>query len=185
MSGWRMNLDGAVVMVVRALILFLPAMVANALPVLVRVFFRNRHPIDFNKNFIDGRRVLGDGKTWEGFVLGLSGSLLLGLGYVYIFGNGLWVLYAFFMSLGALLGDLINAFVKRRLGMRGGAPFPPFDQIDYLLGSFLIIRLSGVDLLLSTSLDLQSLLIAMVVSLILHPLTNFIAYLFGIKDVPW
>ncbi|MCS7107844.1 MAG: CDP-2,3-bis-(O-geranylgeranyl)-sn-glycerol synthase [Sulfolobales archaeon] len=180
-----MGIDGTVAMIVWSLILFLPAMVTNALPVLTRVLFRNKHPIDFYRNFIDGRRILGDGKTWEGFTLGLIGGSSLGLCYVFISKNALWFLYGFSMGLGALLGDLINAFVKRRLGMRGGAPFPPFDQIDYLLGSFFIIKWLGIDSLIDVSLDLWNLLVAISISLILHPMTNLIAYVFKIKDVPW
>ncbi|MEM0454110.1 MAG: CDP-2,3-bis-(O-geranylgeranyl)-sn-glycerol synthase [Sulfolobales archaeon] len=185
MSGWMTDLSESIIGTVWSLILFLPAMVANALPVLSRTFFRNKHPIDLNRNFIDGRRIFGDGKTWEGLMLGLLGGLSLGLCYAYVSRDDLWVLYAFFMGLGALLGDLINAFIKRRLGMRSGAPFPPFDQVDYLIGSFSIIKLSNIDSLLNVSLGLWNLLVVMLISLILHPLTNFIAYIFRIKDVPW
>lgn len=182
-----MNLDEATLKIIWSLILFLPAMVANALPVLARVLFKRRHPIDFNKNFMDGRRVLGDGKTWEGFTLGLLGGLLSGFGYTYVFKDSLWTLYTLSMSLGALLGDLINAFIKRRLGIQKGRPFPPFDQIDYLLGSYFIIKVLNIDSLLTLNslLDLWSLLVAMCISLILHPLTNFIAYILRIKEVPW
>ncbi len=182
-----MNLNEITLKIVWSLILFLPAMAANALPVLARVLFRRRHPIDFNRNFVDGRRILGDGKTWEGFTLGLLGGLSLGLGYTYISKDILWVPYTLLTGLGALLGDSVNAFIKRRLGIREGGPFPPFDQVDYLLGSYFLIKAFNIDslLVLSDSLDLWSLLIVISISLILHPLTNFIAYTLRIKEVPW
>ncbi len=185
LSGWIADPNDVALKIVWALIAFLPAMATNALPVLTKVLFKVRHPIDFNTNFIDGRRVLGDGKTWEGFALGLLGGSLVGLGYVYVSSNALWSLYAILTGLGALLGDLVNAFVKRRLGMREGAPFPPFDQVDYLMGSYIIIKLSKADSLLNVPLEPLSLLIAMAISLVLHPLTNFVAYLLRVKDVPW
>ena len=28
-----------------------------------------KKPMDFNKNFIDGKRIFGDHKTWKGFFL--------------------------------------------------------------------------------------------------------------------
>ena len=171
--------------VVNTLILFFPSMVTNAFPVLTRVLFKEKHPIDFNKYFIDGGRVFGDGKTWEGFLLGILSSLSVGISYTYILGSYTWVIYSLTAGLGALLGDLLNAFVKRRLGIRTGAPFPPFDQVDYLLGSYCLVKVLNIDLLLSTSLELKNLLIGMMISLILHPLTNFIAYMIKVKDVPW
>ena len=39
-------------------------------------------PMDFNKNFIDGKRIFGDNKTWKGFIgyiiLNIMCSILLG-----------------------------------------------------------------------------------------------------------
>ncbi|MHA1713397.1 MAG: CDP-archaeol synthase, partial [Candidatus Ranarchaeia archaeon] len=43
-----------------------PAYVANAIPVLAG----GGLPIDLGKNFIDGQRILGDGKTYRGFAAG-------------------------------------------------------------------------------------------------------------------
>jgi CDP-2,3-bis-(O-geranylgeranyl)-sn-glycerol synthase len=38
------------------------------------------------------------------------------------------------MSFGAIFGDLIESFIKRRLKIPSGAPFTPRDQTDYIVG---------------------------------------------------
>ena len=49
--------------ILQALWLILPAYVANASAVLVG----GGTPVDSGKNWKDGKRILGDGKTWRGF----------------------------------------------------------------------------------------------------------------------
>ena len=51
--------------ILQALWLILPAYVANASAVLVG----GGTPVDFGKNWRDGKRILGDGKTWRGLLL--------------------------------------------------------------------------------------------------------------------
>ncbi len=55
---------GSIIVLIRD---FIAAMVANASP----VFLRRGTPIDMGRTFLDGRRLLGDGKTFEGYFLGL------------------------------------------------------------------------------------------------------------------
>jgi hypothetical protein len=55
-----------------------PAYVSNATPVVVVRFLARRHPIDFGRVFVDGRRVLGDGKTFEGLFSGTAAGFLTG-----------------------------------------------------------------------------------------------------------
>lgn len=179
-----MSAENLVSKFAETLIYFTPAMICNAVPVLTRVF-KYRHPIDGGRVLGDGRRVLGDGKTWEGFIAGLLAGLFTGVVYTLMSGNTSWIMYTLIMGLGALLGDLINAFIKRRIGLKQGSPFPPFDQIDYLLGSYVLIKTLKLDLTTSTELTLEHLILAMFISLILHPLTNLIAYMLGFKEVPW
>lgn len=173
-----------IVLARESIVLYLPAMICNAAPVLTNVI-KTKHPIDGGRIFIDGRRVFGDGKTWEGFIAGLVVGLLVGIAYTVVFHNHYTIVYTIVMSLGALLGDLTNAFVKRRLGLARGAPFPPVDQVDYLIGAYVLVKVFSVDSLANLSLNLEHLAIAILISLLLHPLTNAIAYILGFKDVPW
>ena len=52
--------------------LLIPAYTPNNFAVLVG----GGRPIDFGKNFIDGKRILGNGKTVRGFIGGLAGGIL-------------------------------------------------------------------------------------------------------------
>ncbi|HIH72167.1 MAG TPA: CDP-archaeol synthase, partial [Thermococcaceae archaeon] len=58
-----------------ALWYILPAYFANASPVI----FKGKTPMDFGKSFVDGKRILGDGKTWRGFFGGLFTGILIGV----------------------------------------------------------------------------------------------------------
>ena len=52
--------------ILQALWIIIPAYVSNASAVLVG----GGTPIDFGKNWSDGKRILGDGKTWRGLLSG-------------------------------------------------------------------------------------------------------------------
>jgi CDP-2,3-bis-(O-geranylgeranyl)-sn-glycerol synthase len=48
------------------------------------------------------------------------------------------VLFGFLLGFGALFGDLIESFFKRRLNIKPGKPFIPFDQLDLAIGAILL-----------------------------------------------
>lgn len=151
-----------------SIIFIAPAYVANATPVVVR----GKRPIDFGRNFIDGRRIFGDGKTFEGFVIGVIAGTLVGL----VLKHPLGLCLA--LSSGALIGDLVGAFVKRRLGLSRGRPAPGLDQLDFVVGA----------LLLSSLVTEVSPMVATIILLITpptHVATNRFAYMLKIKDTPW
>ncbi len=147
----------------------IPVYVANSVPLLIK----GKTPIDCGKNFIDGKRILGDGKTVEGFVFGTLAGFLIGL----IILKDPFL--SFILSFGALLGDSIESFIKRRIGIKRGDPLPIFDQLDFIFGVFILLYF------FYPNLFWQHFLNAIILTVILHPVANFIAYLFKIKDVPW
>ncbi|RLI73365.1 CDP-2,3-bis-(O-geranylgeranyl)-sn-glycerol synthase, partial [Archaeoglobales archaeon] len=59
--------------IVSTLWLLLPTYTPNNFAVLVG----GGKPLDFGKTFVDGKRILGDGKTIRGFVGGIVGGLLI------------------------------------------------------------------------------------------------------------
>ena len=156
-------------------IIYLPAMVANASP----VFLRRGTPIDFGKKFIDGRRILGDGKTWEGLFLGMWFGGTVALTLWLLFDDPRMFIYGLAGSLGALLGDMTFSFIKRRLGIRRGAPLPLADQLDFFLGATVMMMMFG------WRPDWKPWLAASFVIVFLHVLANRIAYMIKLKDVPW
>lgn len=133
--------------------------------------------MDFGKKFIDNRPILGSHKTVKGFVAGLAIGTLVGIGESYLF-NDYSPLLGFVLSLGALVGDLAGAFLKRRLGLLPGASLPIIDQIDFVLGA----------LLLSSAIYPVSPLMVLLIVLLtipIHIFTNFLAYLTHAKKKPW
>lgn len=163
-----------------AVLWILPAYIANGAPVitvyLLRRLGKNTHPLDLNKKFLDGKRILGDNKTFEGFMGGLVfGSFA---GFIFQLLNFHNIVSAFLLSLGALLGDLMGAFVKRRLNMKPGDPAPLLDQLDFIIGAILLQQLYE-------PVPLEYILIVVVLTPLIHYATNVVAYKLGLKSRPW
>ena len=132
--------------------------------------------MDFGKNFYDRKRVFGNNKTFRGFFFGLAIGIIVGLAEFALFGFPIF--FAILIPLGALLGDLTGAFLKRRLGIAPGGLFPIVDQIDFVVGA----------LLFSIPLSIVSWELAVTVLLItppIHLFTNFLAYKMKLKRHPW
>ncbi|MBX5326655.1 MAG: CDP-2,3-bis-(O-geranylgeranyl)-sn-glycerol synthase [Candidatus Bathyarchaeia archaeon] len=155
-----------------ALVFIFPAYCANAVPVI----FGGGLPIDGGRLFRDGKPIFGAHKTWRGLVSGLVVGTLVGFGLSLLIEYS--VLLGFVISLGALLGDLAEAFFKRRLGFAPGASFPVADQLDFVVGA----------LVFSLFVSPPTLLVALIVLVItppIHLLTNLLAYVVGVKKEPW
>ncbi len=177
----------AVILVVHALLFIFPAYCANGTPVI----FGGGRTIDGGGRFLDGKPILGSHKTIRGFFAGLVIGTLVGFGEYFLFESSqrfpflsaipftpsFW--FGFALSLGALLGDLMNSFVKRRLNIPPGASLPVIDQLDFVMGALLFSLIIG---------ELPSPLISLVILIItppIHLLTNFLAYLLGFKKEWW
>lgn len=154
---------------------YAPAMVANASP----VFVGRGTPLDFGKRFWDGRRLLGDGKTWEGLMVGmLFGSTIACAESVLLDSPALYV-YGLMAVLGALIGDIVSSFFKRRIGLERGAPLPLVDQLDFYVGATAFMIAVG------WKPEWKLVALGAIIIVILHKLTNLIAYYLHLKDVPW
>ena len=166
--------------VVYAIYFIFPAYCANAIPVI----FGGGHPIDYGRTFLDGKPIFGAHKTFRGFFAGLLIGTLVGVLQSVsskLFSTPFFeypLLLGFTISLGALLGDLVDSFIKRRLNLSPGAPFPIADQLDFVVGALLFS-------LFVSPPSLTTALLIIVVTPPIHLLTNFIAYLLGVKKTPW
>jgi len=151
-----------------ALLFIGPAYVANAAPLV----FGGRTPLDGGRKFLDGQPIFGSHKTVRGLVAGIiAGSVL---GAVESLFDPRLLLAGFMISLGAVLGDLLGAFVKRRLKIKPGDQLPIVDQLDFVLGGLLV----GWSFF---QMELVSILVVVFVTPPIHLVTNFGAYLLGIK----
>lgn len=166
-------MNGVIRLIIEALKFIFPAYCANATPVLMG----GGLPMDLGKKFPDGKPIFGKNKTFRGFFSGLAVGTLIGfveslffLEYHFTFG--------FLISLGALLGDLAGAFMKRRIGIAPGNMLPVVDQIDFIIGAIIFSLPLKI-------LYLELTLAVLMITIPLHILTNFAAYKLGLKSNPW
>ncbi len=176
-------------LIVQAILLAIPEYVANGSPPVISKIVKNTHPIDFGKNFIDNKRLFGDGKTFEGFV----GGILAGYSISLIIYTLIILLYPsiikYYVIPGptdililctlALTGDLIGAFIKRRLGLPRGAPAPLLDQLDFMALPFVYMYyVLNID-------NIMIYIFLIILTVGMHYFTNFVAYKLKIKREPW
>ncbi len=175
--------------VLKTIWLLLPAYTPNNFAVL----FGGGTPLDFGKKFVDGKRILGDGKTIRGFVAGVLGGVIVGHLQLLIertFGFRIYSslpydrfsLLVFLLALGAMTGDALGSFVKRRFGVERGRCFPVLDQLTFLLVAYAFASLSPAFGVLFTP---KILLIGIIITPVLHLGVNVIAYVLKLKEVPW
>lgn len=160
------------VLLIEAMKFIFPAYCANAMPVLAG----GGQKMDFGKNFYDGKRIFGNNKTFRGFFFGLAIGIMVGLIECVLF--GLPVLFSILTPLGALLGDLTGAFIKRRIGIAPGGLLPIIDQIDFVVGAIVFsipLALIGWELAATV----------MLITPPIHLFTNFLAYKLKLKNNPW
>jgi len=172
---WRDMTFSVADLIAQSLYFIFPAYCANAIPVLLG----RGLPMDLGRNFIDGKPLFGSHKTFRGFFSGLLIGTFIGIvqSNLPIF-QPPHVLLGFILSLGALTGDLIHSFVKRRLGLPLGASFPVADQLDFVVGA----------LFFSLFVSPPSLPVAIVILIVtppIHLLTNYTAYRLGMKKEPF
>lgn len=158
--------------IIEALKFIFPAYCANGAPVIGG----GGSPLDFGKNFFDGKRIFGNNKTFRGFFFGLA--IGIGVGFVEYLLFNYPLLFCFLSPLGALLGDLTGAFLKRRLGIAPGGLLPIIDQIDFVLGALLFSFPLGI-------LTWQLALVVLLITPPIHLFTNFIAFKLKLKKNPW
>lgn len=164
-------------LVIEALKFIFPAYCANAVPVIVG----GGYPLDFGKDFVDGKRVFGKNKTFRGFFSGLAVGTIAGLAESAVFGPAYFPFsLGVLLSLGALVGDLAGAFLKRRLGLAPGDLLPIVDQLDFMVGAILFSLPVFLPLL-----SWELILALLIVTVPIHLTTNLAAYKLGLKRNPW
>ena len=157
-----------------AIYIAIPTYVANSTPVVLG----GGAPIDRGREFVDGLRLLGTNKTVRGFAYGLLFGSVAALAEAILFRNYLLVLAGILASLGALLGDLFGAFLKRRLDIPPGHPLPVVDQLDFILGALVL-----TSLLLNVTMG--AVLILVTATVPIHLLSNAAAYMLRLKKRLW
>lgn len=173
---------------------FAPAGVANVTPIFAAKLPGLRDlkaPLDGGRTW-RGQRLLGDHKTWRGIITGVTAAILTLWLQQYLVGESDWLavqltqidyaglptlLAGTLFGIGALGGDAIKSFFKRRRNIAAGRSWFPFDQIDYIIGGALA-------LLPFVHLELMQYVLLVVVWLVIHLIASYLGYLLKLKDAP-
>jgi len=171
---------------------FLPAGIANASPTWANKIpgiNKLNTPLDFGKS-INNRRIFGDNKRWRGLIFGTLFGALTGYIQFLIYPEFIqelgiassnpaitMTLLGGLLGLGALLGDAVESFFKRRSQVKPGESWFPYDQIDFIIGGIILTMPIVI-------LDLTTYLLILIVWFGLHLIAGYIGYLLSLKDKP-
>jgi len=212
-----------IALLIFSLLFIVPGYLSNAGMVIVG----KGKPVDGGKICKDGRRLLGDHKTWNGLIKGpLYIGIPISLGVFFLFillwdvikvipeagiplgiyklyndilyyryyfiGGPLPIGFAIILmriilcSYGAGIGDLLGSFLKRRFNIESGEPFWIIDSLDF---AGIAIIFASIPSFFLPNLYLAPDIFIIIFLLILTPsvsiIANTIAYIIGLKDVPW
>lgn len=172
---------------VALVLLVLPAWFANSIPVV----FGGGASIDGGRLAWDNRPWLGRGKTWKGALSGVvvgvaAGAIIAALFGAYYLENAsieAKLLVAGGLSVGAITGDLLGSFFKRRMGTPSGQPSVVLDQLLFLVTALLFAEALQPGLL--GYVGVEGFVFLAVLTFVLHAVFNVIAHRLKLKKVPW
>jgi len=180
----------------------LPAIISGILNMIwckLPILKKTQIPIDLKKNFIDGKRIFGDNKTWKGLIgylfLNILTAIIWGLicnlvninhlNYFYINHENIItfnILIGLLLGLGYSLFELPNSFLKRRLDIKPGKTIKGFkkiffiflDQADSVFGCCLVVCLFY-------NLGIKLYLIYVLVGAFTHIIFNMLLYFLKLR----
>lgn len=173
---------------------FLPVALANAAPVFsAKIPFLKPFDAPMDGGMVwHGKRVLGSHKTWRGLLSGIVLATFVLWIQQLLVANTTWAdsftaqidyaaLPLFLLgpafAIGALGGDALKSFFKRRIGVEAGKSWLPFDQLDYIIGGTLV----SMFFVILTPLQYAWIF---VLWFFLHLIASYIGYKIGLKDAP-
>ena len=156
--------------------LMLPAYAANMAPPFTRFWTGWNRPIQ--------GAALGSHKTVVGVAVGIAAAVLTSAIQAAIqsasplldYSHWPWLGLGF--GFGAMAGDCLKSYFKRRRRIAPGRPWIPFDQLDFVVGALLVVGPF-------TSLDFRDVILILAMSFAGDLVVNRFAYRFGIKSSPW
>lgn len=156
--------------------LLLPCYAANMAPPFVKYWRGWNRPID--------RARLGSHKTVAGFALGVIAGILVAFAQsslswpTTLWPTDAWLYIGLAQGLGAMSGDAVKSYFKRRLGIAPGERWVPADQLDFVVGALLLTTW----LVPLRWVDVGAML---VITFLADIAVNRIAFRLGIRDTPW
>jgi len=168
----------------------MPAAFGNMAPIIIKWIPFLKSPIDFGVK-VRGKRLFGKNKTWRGLV----GAIVLGIVVAYIqkllfqfdvmksisivnYDSISIILLGALLGFGAMVGDLVESFVKRQIDLKPGARLIFWDQTDWVIGSLIFASFY-------VALTSQIAITAIISFFVLHIIVKHVAYYSGVEDKKW
>ena len=149
-------------------------------------------PVDGNRK-INNVPIFGSHKTWRGVLVEIINGIMVIYFQRWLYQFSFFqeaslfnyqreniFLLGFLISGGAVIGDLVSAFFKRRLKLKPGARFMPFDQVNYVIGAFIFLSLFS-----EINLKIFSWLVLLFLTFFLHIIINLAGYYLGLHHAKW
>lgn len=165
-----------ITLILKSLYFFLPAYLANMAPFFIKYINKWKKPVS--------SKYFGKNKTWIGIlfavIVGFVVFLLQQVFYLKAINLSLidYQDFPFYfgavLGLGAIVGDLIESYYKRQAKIAPGEPWMLWDQLDFVFGGIIASSLFYVP-------AIEVVVVLLIVSPVLHVLTNFIGYTLGLK----
>ena len=176
----------------------LPAFTANSLATVPRGY---GPAMDFGHTLSrDGQRIFGPSKTWSGFLVGGALGMVVGLVEAYV------ILLAppdlavvpqlapsviaavpvvALVAYGAMVGDALGSFLKRRLGFPSGSRVWGLDQFPFVIVPIVLGLIFYPSLFVATFWNWEAVIWVVLLTLGLHVAFNWVGFKWGLKKVPW
>ncbi|MCI4373261.1 MAG: CDP-2,3-bis-(O-geranylgeranyl)-sn-glycerol synthase [Thermoplasmata archaeon] len=178
--------------------LMIPVYIANAFATIPK---GRGPPMDLGWTWPwDGRRILGPSKTWSGFLFAGFATIPFGLflAWLILVAPPVWqvvpvltptvwdaIPLAALLSFGAMTGDALGSFVKRRLNRSSGSRTIFLDQLPFVVVPIALGLIFYRSLFWGVFGSVEAVLWLIFYTLVLHALFNWIGYKVGLKKVPW
>ena len=168
-------------LILKSLYFFLPAYVANMMPI-----FTKKIPV---LNYPIWEKRCGKNKTWRGLVSAILGGIIVFSLQKYAYQQGFtaWalidysgfsILLGVLLGTGAIVGDLVESYFKRKRGIKPGERWLLWDQLDFVFGGLIFASIIYVP-------PAETVLILVVLSPVMHILSNHLGFFLKIRDVKW
>lgn len=171
---------------------FLPAFLGNLSPVIGKYIWKTpfKWRLDGGMKF-RGQDLFGVNKSVGGVVSAIVGGGIAGLIVMQFgqnFGNSIitntvgveYIYLGMLMGFGAIAGDLLESFFKRRINIPAGQPLWFFDQTDFVAGAWI-----SSWLFIPYYQSWQWFLFALIVTPPIHLGLNILAFKLKLKKVWW
>jgi len=129
------------------------------------------------------RAYLGDHKTIVGFSLGIVAGIVTAFLQSFVEFTRLWqpedwFVVGLIMGTGAMCGDSIKSYFKRRVGIVPGERWIPADQLDFVIGAL-------IPLSMMVPLGWSDILFILTFTFVADIAVNHASFYLGVRNTKW